>query len=168
MPLLPGGDADLQRAIYEAVDAGLLRLVGADGQDRTVTRAGDIAVGSSGLRLAPPMTVDPEPAPGPGPQPRPGPTPEPRPGPGPGPSPDPDPAPVPTEREIAFSLMTSMGDGDTRDAVRRLLLELSNAADEGQVSWAQLQVKVVVSADIADAVEQAARASGTNPSSRPV
>ena len=63
--------------------------------------------------------------------------------------------------------MTSMGDSDTRDAVRRLLLELSNAADEGHVSWAQLQVKVVVDNLVAGAIEQAARASGTNPSSRP-
>jgi hypothetical protein len=75
---------------------------------------------------------------------------------------------MPTEKEIAFSLITSMGDGDTRDAVRRLLLELSNAVDEGQVTWAQLQVKVVVSADVADGIEQSARDCGTTPSSRPV
>ena len=166
LPLLPAGDADLQRAVYEAVTSGQLRLVGADGQDRAVTRAGDIAVGSSGLRLLPPQSVDPDPAPGPGP--KPGPTPGPVPGPGPTPSPGPGPAPVSTEREIAFSLMTSMGDGDTRDAVRRLLLELSNAADEGQVSWAQLQVKVIVSEDVAQIIEQAARSSGSNPSSRSV
>ena len=49
--------------------------------------------------------------------------------------------------------MTSMSDGDTRDAVRRLLLALSNAADEGLMSWAQLQVKVVVDAGAADAIE---------------
>jgi hypothetical protein len=43
---------DLQRAIFEAVSGGHLRLVGTDDLDRTVTRPGDIAVGSSGLRLA--------------------------------------------------------------------------------------------------------------------
>lgn len=64
--------------------------------------------------------------------------------------------------------MTSMSDGDTRDAVRRLLLALSNAADEELMSWAQLQVKVVVDAGAADAIEQAVRDSGTSPSSRPV
>ncbi|MEJ7742368.1 MAG: hypothetical protein WKF73_07375 [Nocardioidaceae bacterium] len=58
MPLLPAGEADLQRAIYEAVATGQLRLVGADDLDRTVTRPGDIAVGSSGLRLAPPKTAE--------------------------------------------------------------------------------------------------------------
>lgn len=62
--------------------------------------------------------------------------------------------------------MTSMGNSDTRDAVRRLLMELSNAADEGQVSWAQLQVKVIVDNAVADAIEDAVRESGTNPTSR--
>ena len=64
--------------------------------------------------------------------------------------------------------MTSMSDGDTRDAVRRLLLALSNAADEELMSWAQLQVKVVLDARGAATVEQAVRETGTNPSSRDV
>jgi len=71
------------------------------------------------------------------------------------------------EREIAFSLMTSMSDPDTQDAVRRLLLGLSNAADDGHISWAQIAVKVVVDEGAADAIEQAARDAGTNPTSRP-
>lgn len=56
MPLLPGGDSDLQRAIFEALQAGKLRLVGADGLDRVVTRPGEIGVGQSSLRLAKPQT----------------------------------------------------------------------------------------------------------------
>ncbi len=32
----------------------------------------------------------------------------------------------------AFTLMTSMSSNDDRDAVRRLLLDLSNAVDEGK------------------------------------
>ncbi|SDE35480.1 hypothetical protein [Auraticoccus monumenti] len=63
-------------------------------------------------------------------------------------------------------MLAPIGSPAGRDAVRRLLLELSNAADEGKVSWAQLQVKVVVAADVADGIEQAAGASGTYPSSR--
>ena len=59
MPLLPGGDSDLQRAIFQAVQAGDLRLVGADGLDRAVTRPGDIGVGQSSLRLAKPETREP-------------------------------------------------------------------------------------------------------------
>ena len=74
-----------------------------------------------------------------------------------------------SEREITFSLMTSRSEGDTRDAVRRLLLALSNAADEELMSWVQLQVKVVVvDTSVADSIEQAVRDSGTNPSGRSV
>ena len=59
MPLLPGGDADLQQAIFQAINDGSLRLVGADDLDRAVTRPGDIGVGQSGLRLAKPRTDEP-------------------------------------------------------------------------------------------------------------
>jgi hypothetical protein len=189
--LLPGGDADLQRAIFDAVTAGQLRLVGADGQDRAVSRAGDIAVGSSGLRLAHPKQddatdgdgegTDSSASTGTGGQTGTGDT---TPGPdgttttvtgrggggtGTGgtvipPVVTPDP---PAEREIAFSLMTSMADSDTRDAVRRLLMDLSNAADEGQITWAQIQVRVVIADGAGDAIEQDARDAGAPPSSRP-
>ncbi len=67
-----------------------------------------------------------------------------------------------------FSLLTSMADADTQDAVRRLLLDLSNAADNGKISWAQIQVKVVVAEDVADGIERGVRDTGTTPSSRRV
>jgi len=57
------------------------------------------------------------------------------------------------------------GDGPL---LRRLLLDLSNAVDEGKVSWAQIQMKVVVSEDVAGGIEQAVRDTGTNPSLRSV
>src|SRR6185437_12278198 len=57
MPLLPGGDSDLQRAIFEALQVGKLRLVGADGLGRVVSRPGEIGVGQSSLRLAEPQTA---------------------------------------------------------------------------------------------------------------
>src|SRR5262249_39143358 len=59
MPLLPGGDGDLQRAIFQALQSGDLRLIGADGLDRAVTRPGDIGVGQSSLRLAKPESGEP-------------------------------------------------------------------------------------------------------------
>jgi len=176
LPLLPDEDRDLQRAIYEAVSAGQLRLVGTDDADRAVTRPADIAIGSSGLRLAPPKpTLDATPPgeegaskpPGPG-----GGTP----GGGtvvtpgktvPTPLPPPTP-PAAAEREIAFSLITSMADSDTRDGVRRLLLDLSNAADDGKISWAQIQIKVIVATDAADELEADIQAAGTTPSSQDV
>lgn len=173
LPLLPAGELDLQRAIFEAVKGRQLRLVGTDDLDRVVTRPGDIAVGSSGLRLAPPKPVEDmdddgtadsttegssdstssksgAPAGGQlgGRQVAPA-------------------KPSLLEREIAFTLMTSMSEPGTRDAVRRLLLDLSNAADEGHISWAQIQVKVVVAEEVGAAIEQDVRDSGSNPSSRP-
>jgi len=58
MPLLPGGDTDLQRAIFEALGARSIRLVGSDSLDRVVTRPSDIGVGQSGLRLLKPLSID--------------------------------------------------------------------------------------------------------------
>jgi hypothetical protein len=185
LPLLPAGESDLQRAIFEAVNGGQLRLVGADDLDRAVTRAGDIAVGSSGLRLAPPMPIDGA-APGDSPGSPSGAT-------GGSTSGAPSSAvppgsawgkaravtgcagggtggsePALKEREVAFSLMTSMSDAQIRDAVRTLLVDLSNAADEGDISWAQIQIKVVVAEQAAAKIEQDIRNTGTNPSSRSV
>jgi hypothetical protein len=57
LPLLPSGDADLQSAIFAAVQEGSLRLVGNDDNDRSVTRPSDIAVGSSSLTLARPKVA---------------------------------------------------------------------------------------------------------------
>jgi len=175
LPLLPDEERDLQRAIYEAVSAGQLRLVGTDDADRAVTRPADIAVGSSGLRLVPPKpTVEaappgeadaptpPDPGggtPGGGNVVTPGKT---------GPKPPPPPPPPVAEREITFSLMTSMADSDTRDRVRCLLLDLANAADDDKISWAQVQIKVIVATDVADELEADIRAAGTTPSSRDV
>lgn len=176
LPLLPGGEADLQRAIYDAVSGGLIRLVGIDDIDRVVTRPGDIAVGSSGLRLAVPKPrfqetteatpheetahqekrpkgelVDELDAPHTPPQTK-----------------SVLDEPAQQEREVTFSLMTSMSDADSRDAVRRLFLELSNAADEERISWAQIQIKVVVAKETADTLEEGARAAGASSSSRHV
>jgi len=182
LPLLPGGDSDLQRAIFEAVAGGQLRLVGADGQDRAVTRAGDIAVGSSGLRLVAPAPVTPaappEGTPGQGAGSPAGTTPA-----GGGQVPPPaagsgglqpgggafgGTAPAANEeRELAFTLISSMSDAETRDAVRRLFMRLSEATDDGSITWAQLQLRVIVDAKEAAAIEQDAREAGTNPTSKP-
>lgn len=54
LPLLPGGDADLRSAVYSAVQAGDLVLVGADSQPRTVTTAADVNLGASGIRIQKP------------------------------------------------------------------------------------------------------------------
>ena len=184
MPLLPGGDGDLQRAIFQALQAGNLRLVGADGLDRAVTRPGEIGVGQSSLRLAKPKTGDTaaggtggdseanagsggsgsgesgtsssgggggsttgthEPGSGAG-----------------------GADAAPGEQELAFTLMTSLTDDTKRDSVRLLLRNLANAIDEGKASYAQLMVKIIVDASIADGIAEDIRSTGTTPAVRKV
>ncbi|WLF51536.1 DUF499 domain-containing protein [Rhodococcus opacus] len=55
LPLLYGGDSDLQHAIFDAVHAGLMRIV--DGSDTSVavTGPGQVNLASTGLRLAKPL-----------------------------------------------------------------------------------------------------------------
>ena len=173
MPLLPGGDSDLQRAIFQALQAGDLRLVGADGLDRAVTRPGDIGVGQSSLRLAKPETSEPSSsgtvgqgggdaglfggARGSGVY-----------GAGSGSA-----STAGTqgsaggvgvadeatgEQELAFTLMTSLTDETKRENVRLLLRNLANAIDEGKASYAQLMVKIIVESSVADLMAEDVRA----------
>jgi len=176
MPLLPGGDADLQQAIFQAISAGSLRLVGADDLDRAVTRAADIGVGQSGLRLAKPKTAEPPTggngaagaggtatgtsggdtgtstgttaggaATGAG-----------------------STGPQVSEQELTFSLMTSLTDEAKREAVRQLLRDLTNAVDEGKVSYAQLMLKVIVDTSVVGTIADEAREAGATPTVRDV
>lgn len=60
LPLLYSGDSDLQHAIYDAVNAGMLRIVDGAGNGVAVTAPNQVNLTSTGLRLAPPT---PRPAP---------------------------------------------------------------------------------------------------------
>ena len=179
MPLLPGGDSDLQRAIFQALQAGNLRLVGADGLDRVVTRPGEIGVGQTSLRLAKPQTGEASGTAGDsgandglfggvsGPS-GPGvhgagsgsgsPTGTPEPGGGAGIA-----DAATGEQELAFTLMTSLTDEMMRDSLRLLLRNLANAVDEGKASYAQLMVKIIVDASVADGIAEDIRSMGTTP-----
>jgi hypothetical protein len=178
MPLLPGGDSDLQRAIFQALQAGTLRLVGADGLDRAVTRPGEIGVGQSSLRLARPKTGDAAAGgTGGGSGAHAGPSGGGSGSSGPGTSgagsgtgsttgtqesggrASGDDAAV-GEQELAFTLMTSLTDDLKRDSVRLLLRDLANAIDEGKASYAQLMVKVIVDTSVADGIAEDIRATG--------
>lgn len=165
MPLLPSGDADLQRAIFQAIEAGNLRLVGADGLDRSVTRSSEIGVGQSGLRLAEPRTEAPSEysnetgdsskaqeirEQGGGQDYEQGETPKP-------------PEQEQREQEVAFSLMTSLTDEDQREAVRLLLRNLANVVDEGAASYAHLMVKITVDSSVAGEIAKNAGATGVKP-----
>ena len=172
MPLLPGGDSDLQQAIFQAIEASSLRLVGADDRDRAVTRPGDIGVGQAGLRLARPAanvttsgTAEP-----------------PTPAGGTGSTAGADKGTAggdPTgasgggggqthEQELTFSLMSSLTEDVRREAVRLLLRSLTTAVDEGKISYVQLMLKVVVDRSIIDGITTEARDAGGNPTAKDV
>ena len=186
MPLLPGGDSDLQRAIFQALQAGTLRLVGPDGLDRVVNRPGEIGVGQSSLRLARPASGGSPTGGGAGQgvgerslfrdgsgSDRSG-------GSGAesgngsasgtaeGGGGSGGAATTAREQELAFTLMCSLTDETRRENVRLLLRDLANAIDEGQASYAQLMVKIIVDGSVADGLSEDIRAAGTTPTIRDV
>ena len=59
LPLLYGGDSDLQQAIYDAVSAGQLRVVDATGTEVAVTAPNQVNLASAGLRLGRPAPAIP-------------------------------------------------------------------------------------------------------------
>jgi hypothetical protein len=160
MPLLAGGDADLQRAIFEAVIDGSLRLVGDDGTERVVTKASEIGVGSASLRLARPVDKKPEPEPRPELEPGIEPGPEPRPKPG-GYSPSPD-------VQLKVSLNTNLEDVGRRTAVFKLLDDLAAAVDSQEASHIQMSVSVVVPDKKAERLTARATAAGGATSTTPL
>ena len=187
MPLLPGGDSDLQRAIYQALQAGDLRLVGPDGLDRVVNRPGEIGVGQSSLRLTRPGSGEPPADGGAGEGAGKGGLSGGRSGgsdlsggsgagggsrsasggaEGGGGSGGAD--TTAREQELAFTLMCSLTDETRRDNVRLLLRNLANAIDEGTASYAQLMVKIIVDGSVAGGLADDIRTAGTTPTIRDV
>lgn len=55
LPLLYGGDRDLQQAIYDAVNEGLVSIVDGAGTEVAVTAPGQVNLASTSLRLAKPQ-----------------------------------------------------------------------------------------------------------------
>ena len=55
LPLLYGGDRDLQQAIYDAVSQGLMRIVDGTGTEVAVTAPGQVNLSSTGLKMARPQ-----------------------------------------------------------------------------------------------------------------
>ncbi len=177
MPLLPGGDADVQRAIYQAVADGSLRLAGSDGTERQVTGPGEIGVRQSSLRLAKPLPV--------GGGTEAGQASGTSSGTGSG---------VATagtgaaetgtteistgtgtlggagtesvlEKQVSFALRTSLS-GSSRDALYALLLELGDRVDDDSISYAEVMIKVRVHGDKAAPLADLARQTGVTPDVR--
>ena len=163
LPLLHGGDKDLQSAIYEAVTAGGLRITDASDVSVAVTSASQVNLSSTGLRLARPNTVDTT-----------------------RPTDDrtgvtsggvqstnegsiattPPPATVTAavaEKFLSFSLVGSLlQGGEKSDATAGLFLALYKAFDEHKASFAQGTLQLVLDRDTAERIAQKAKLLGLN------
>ena len=163
MPLLPAGDADLKRAIFEAVSSGRIALVGSDGIERHVATPDEIGVGQASLHLEKPrpMAAPGEPANGSN-----GPDGRFRPG-DPAPPPVPPGVPPSAESDLTFTLMASLASDDQRFNVFQLLNAVAKAIDVGNVSYSKVSVNLVIENGDAKKIEQLAKAANTSVTIKP-
>ena len=184
LPLLYGGDTDLQHAIYEAAVTGLLRIVDSNGRDVAVTAPNQVNLTSTGLRLTQP--TPPCPVCGATEQPhvcadsgnaapavsghgdlkhthpasvstssRPGTSEE--------------AGPTADETQLALSLTKNLLNNDAdADNLVALLRSMYVAIDERQVSYIQATLNLVVSAEAAPALIEKAAELGINVTQRDV
>src|SRR5207245_10194232 len=170
LPLLYAGDRDLQQAIYDAVNEGLVSIVDGNGTDVAVTAPGQVNLTSAGLRLAKPAPqtcpdcgrpthTGPCPtavvdgatstetgsetiggAQGPGAT-----------GPDDGPTGDPDnKTPAVKEKQVAFSFTSNLlASPDNADTFAALFKTLYMALDERQISYLLGTLQLVVDASVA-------------------
>ncbi|MFD6263913.1 DUF499 domain-containing protein [Micromonospora chalcea] len=179
LPLLPGGEDDLRRAIYQAVTANLLRLVDAADNDVTVTNPSEINLSQSGLRLAKPRpsqdgrstggTSDTETNKetddsGPG-----GTTTKTQNGttdstsaPGAG-EPGTREGPAAAEKVVTFTIATPTSDAAASDGLAQVFLQLYEILDAGSASWAQGTLTFIVDDTKSDGLVQSLKAMGISP-----
>lgn len=168
LPLLPAGDGDIQRAIFEAVRDRRLLVVGDDGSERAVTRPGDIAVGSPALRLDRPGLAEAPAGSGfEGPETEAG---DPRPSPRSGDSSFKQESvatePV-KEFQVSFSLNAGLREDDRRQTIWKLLDRLAARVDEG-ASHIQAVVKVVLPEEAVEEFKKLAAEADVNVSVTPI
>lgn len=143
LPLLPAGEKDLRQAIWSAIQAGDLVIVGKDGEPREAHGPEDINLSSDLQRLAKGTDED-----------------------GGGEPPPPPPPPSSTqeitEKQVSISGTLTL-DSSNRDAVRVAFDALRNAIDEGKASWLQTSIKMIVREEISQKIEEKAKDAGLNP-----
>jgi hypothetical protein len=77
-------------------------------------------------------------------------------------------APPASEKQVTFALRTSLTGDTARDSLYALLQGLADRVDEGAASYAEVMVKMRVSAEIAQSVAALVRGAGINPDVRDV
>ena len=160
LPLLHSGERDLQQAIHEAVQEGLINVTDGDGTPVAVTQAGQVNLGSTTLRLSlpEPESVDTDgegtgsvgsTSGGRGDTTSQG---------GDGPGSSGGDSQQPTEKFLTFPLVGSLLEaGDKADALASLFLALYQAVDEQKASYAAGTLQFVLDAEVAERIAQQAR-----------
>jgi hypothetical protein len=177
LPLLYGGDRELQQAIYDAVSQYLLSIVDGSGTEVAVTAPGQVNLASTGLRLAKPQpktcsnceqpihegqcTLSTDAVVDDGPTPKPD-------SPGfvapsgtrqqetSGHRPDnPPKPPLVKDRQVAFSFTKNLlANGDSADGFAALFRAFYMALDERQISYLQGTLQLVIQGDEAEQIRQ--------------
>ena len=151
LPLLPDGESDLRKALYNAIKSGDIILVDSAGKQRSVTDRSDINFGSSDIRIqSPDFLAEEEPGSG-----------ETDPEGGNGPHPPPPP-PGTKEQQVAISVTQSLRGDSDRDGLRHLLNQVANAVDE-DASWIQVVIKVTAPGGTAGKIVDRANEAGISP-----
>jgi hypothetical protein len=176
LPLLYGGDSDLQQAIYDAVKEGMLVVVDGAGTEVTVTAPNQVNLASAGLRLARPIPVPVAACPSCGKEPHAGscvgapnvkPTPQPAKTPV---VPTPGPPPSAREKQLAFSFNASLlaGSEDAADGFAAVFRKLYLALDERQISYLQGTLQILLRDELSQQLEEQLGALGINVSVKDV
>lgn len=167
LPLLYAGDKDLQHAIYDAVQQGLVEIVDGGGSAVAVTAASQVNLASTGLRLARPKP--PEPAAPPeggstatGQHVSPGGTAAPSGNSGAPTGPTPQPGVV-TEQQLSFSVTQNLlGQQSSSDDLAAVYKALYSGLDEGSVTYLQTTLQIVAPTELVEAIRNALEQAGIN------
>lgn len=154
--LLPGGESDLQDALFWAITEGSVRLVTDAGAELVVTAPSDIGLSSSSARIALREGLEPEPG-GNEPDAPPSPTPMPTP-----------PGSSESDVQVGLSLVASLSDTAKREAVYAMLQALARAVDGDKVSHIQISARATLPESASRDIIARAEGAGANPNSTPI
>lgn len=145
LPLLPNGEQDLRKAIWQALQNKELTIVDSDGNPREAHSSSDLNLSSDIQRLGPKTVKDPtEPTVSNGDD---------------NETTPPGGDPPTSEKRVTLSATLAVDIGN-RDSLRVVLDALRNSVDEGKLSWLQVSMQATLAPDAAEVLEERANATG--------
>ena len=163
-PLLPKGASELATAVFAAVTAGDMRLVGEDGIEYTVQTVSDVNLGSNNIRIQQPLPACSacgktacECSDTPAPTPRSDPV-----------SPhvphreEPSSPSAPAQPVVQFTVTqnTTLTDADQREAIRQLLISIADTLDSEEASQINLSAQITIPPEVAELLTERADQAG--------